>query len=349
MKTKQSDIADFYMQFSMLLKSGLPLPDSLYELGKEFRKADFRHTLIEISEQTKKGERLSDAMEAHPQYFDPITIKMIKNAESSNILPETLEEIAHTTQLNYRLTAMFKEVSFYPVVAFGFTFAIIIGISVYIIGNAKTIFDDMFDGMPLPYLTDKVLSLSSFIRDYDLFFMILLVIYVLFALWLFAGSISAGKIFQKIILILPGTRRILKNLNMAKISSLLAIFIRQKVPEPEALQITASLVDSRKIKNALKRAGDEIKAGNSFYQSLHKERVIDGMIPLTIKHVPEKDLPEQLANLAKLFTERTSSATRQAGVVWATLLIFLLSSVIGITILALILPFMSIITRLGGG
>jgi len=89
MRTNSTDIADFYRQISLLLKSGLPLPDSIYQLGKNFDKADFKEVLFSLSDETKKGESLSGAMKEHSAYFTDFHIRMIETGEKGKRRTET--------------------------------------------------------------------------------------------------------------------------------------------------------------------------------------------------------------------------------------------------------------------
>ncbi len=349
MRTNSTDIADFYRQISLLLKSGLPLPDSIHQLGENFEKKDFKEVLLALSDDTGKGETLANAIKKHPNYFTDFQIRMIEAGEDSGMLPETLSEIAMTSHLNLQLTSMVREIAIYPVFAIGFAFTVLFSLISILIPQFRDIFEDMLGGEPLPWLTEKVMNSTSIFVECQTFWISVIIVYILFFIWLFFGGLLAKRIFIKIISVIPGAGRIFYNLTMAKLCSIWSILLRQKIPSEEALRIISSFIESNRASSALKRISKEILIGTDLVESIENEKVISGMISLAVRHVPEKNLPDELGNLAILFRERASTATRKAGVIWGFVMMFMLAGIVGIIVLSLFLPLISIIKKLEGG
>ena len=55
MRTHAAEIADFYHQLALLLKSELPLPGGLRQLGRNTRSPQFARALEEIATLTGRG------------------------------------------------------------------------------------------------------------------------------------------------------------------------------------------------------------------------------------------------------------------------------------------------------
>ena len=77
MTTRASDIADFYQQLALLVRSELPLPDSLIELAKYCPRRDFQEAVLAASDRVAKGEKLADAVAQSPRFFDPFHVQLI--------------------------------------------------------------------------------------------------------------------------------------------------------------------------------------------------------------------------------------------------------------------------------
>ena len=349
MKTNSTDIADFYRQIALLLKSGLPLPDSIQQLGVNFGKADFKEVLFKLSDDTSKGGTLAGAMKMHTDYFTEFHIRMIEAAEESEMLPETLSEIARTSHLNLQLTSMVREIAISPVTTIWFAFIIINTLLAIITPKFKVIFQEMLSGEPLPFFTEIILTIGEIFVKYQPFFIGACILYPIFFIWLFGGGIFAKRLFIKIVSFFPGAGNIFYNLDMARLCAMWSVLMKQNVSAVEALDITKSLIASRKISAALQRISKSAEKGVPLVEAIEDERVISSMIPLTVKHVPEKELPDELANLAVLFREKASTATKNAGAVWEIALLILLFITVGTIVISMFLPLISIIKKLGGG
>ena len=349
MKTNSTDIADFYRQIALLLKSGLPLPDSIQQLGINFGKADFKAVLFKLSDDTSKGVTLSDAMKQHNNYFTEFHIRMIEAAEKSEMLPETLSEIARASHLNLRLTTMVREIALSPVITMWFAFMIINTLLATITPKFKVIFQEMLSGGSLPFLTDKILTIGEIFVKYQPFFIGGCILYPIFFVWLFGGGVFAKRLFIKIISFFPGAGNIFYNLDMARLCAIWSVLMKQNISAVEALDITKSFIENRRISSALQRISESAEKGVPLLEAIEDERVISSIIPLTVKYVPEKELPDELANLAVLFREKASTATQNAGVVWEIALLILLFITVGTIVIGMFMPLISIIKKLGGG
>ncbi len=348
MKANSADIADFYRQMSLLLKSNLPLPESMRQLGLNLDKADLRSVLLEMSKMVSKGEGVADAMSRYPKYFPKFHIRMVDAAEMSDMLPEVLQEIADIAYLDSRLARMVREISVYPLFGINLAFLIWFGLFVWVIPEFKPVFKNLLWGEPLPRLTDWTMMLSDFLVAHRTGVFACWVLLVVFLLWLFSGGVLARRMFIRVISTFPGAGLIYSNLNMARFCGIWSLLARRKVDVVESMETIAPLMDDWRVAAALSRVGDAVRRGEPLVAALREEKRISGMLPLTVRHVPEKDLPDELANLSLLFRERAASATRKAGVIWAVVFFVFLVLSVGITILSLFMPFISFFKMLGG-
>ncbi|MBN1864746.1 MAG: type II secretion system F family protein [Victivallales bacterium] len=349
MRTSGSDIADFYKQVSLLLKSGLPMADSIRQLGMNFEKPDFKEILLDISENVSRGETLSGAMARHPAYFTKFQTRMVEAGEKSEMLPETLAEIANSARFDLQLVSIVRDIAIYPVFAMWFAFVILFYLMTVLVPEFKAIFDEMLGGEPLPALTELILELAKFFVRYLRFFVAALAGYVVFFIWLFGGTPSAKRLFLRVISFFPGAGSIYYNLNIAKLCALWSVLMRQEIGTADSLRIVSSLIDSRRISESLQRAARSVEDGTALPDALRQEKAISGMIPLTVAHVPENELPQELANLAVLFRDKSASSTRVASALWGMLAIIFLSVSIGTIVIAMFMPLISIFTKLSGG
>jgi len=349
-RVKALDVADFQRQLSLLLKSNIPLPESLAELAEHLGGGVLSDVAKEISKEVGDGGKLSDAMKRHPSVFTRFHIRMVEAGEKSGTLPETLAQVAANSMANARLSRMARDIVAYPVFAMWFTFLVAYLLLFFFVPQFSAIFEEMLEGEPLPWLTEKVMEVSYFVTVSNPFIIVFLALYAVFFLWLLSGSNRANRFFIGIIKRLPGSGRVYRDLDMARLVATWSTLMGRSIPANDALAVTAELMDDRKVSNALKRVSKECAKGEPLAFLLEKEKkVISPMVPLTVRHVPESALPDELGNLAVLFRERASSASSKMGMTWEIFLLLFLWVLVGITVLSMFLPLISIVKKLGGG
>ena len=127
-----------------------------------------------------------------------------------------------------------------------------------------------------------------------------------------------------------------------------SVLMRQKIPADQAFQTIAGFMDDTAVSSALRNLSRKAFEGKSLAESLEEEGVISKMISLTVKHSPERELPNELATLANVYKDRAATAIRNTGMVWEALLIIIMAAQVGLIVMSLFMPLIRIIDCLGG-
>ncbi|HCE44739.1 MAG TPA: hypothetical protein DET40_14450 [Lentisphaeria bacterium] len=349
MATNETEIADFYRQLSLLVKSNLPLPESIYQLAANFDKPDFKQVLFSISQGTSRGQPLSEAMRQFPDYFQPFHVRMIECGEKSGTLSEILNEIAYMSRMNHQLVSMVKGIALYPVFTMSFSFILFFLILRLVVPQFAQIFSELLEGEKLPPLTALIVNLSSLSIRYEIAILSFFLVSISFLIWLFGNrSPSSQKAFLKIIRIIPLSGNIFKNLQMSRFCSMWAVFMEQKLSMVYAFEAISEIIEESKLSASLKNISRGCSEGRDVVECLRNEEIISDLVVLTVKNVPENRRPEELKNLAQMYRERTIAAINKAGLAWDACLIIMLSVVVGNIIIGLFTPLIAIIHKLGG-
>ncbi|HBC88629.1 MAG TPA: hypothetical protein DCZ94_16905 [Lentisphaeria bacterium] len=349
MATNETEIADFYRQLSLLVKSNLPLPESIRQLAANFDKPDFKQVLFSVSAGTSKGQPLSEAMGQFPDYFQPFHVRMIESGEKSGTLSEILNEIAYMSRMNHQLVSMVKGIALYPVFTISFSFMLFFLILRLVVPQFAQIFSELLEGEKLPPLTDLVVTLSSLSVKYEIAILAFFLSSIAFLIWLFANKGPASqKTFIKIIRFLPFSGNIFKNLQMSRFCSMWAVFMEQKLSMVYAFEAISEIIEESKLSASLKNISRGCAEGRDVVECLKNEEIISDLIVLTVKNVPETRRSEELKNLSQMYRERTIAAINKAGLAWEAFLIIILSVAVGSIIIGLFTPLIAIINKLGG-
>lgn len=347
MSIKSYELSDFFRQLSLLVKSKLPLPESLHNIANNSSKREFQKVVNDIASQVENGTKLSEALKEYPFYFSEYEIKMIEAGERSGSLPEVMKEIATTLQVNNRILNLVRSSSYYPLLVMFISFCMFIALNYFVVGEFKGIFQDLLLGEPLPPLTQGIVLISDFIRKNIIQVLVIVTLVPVFVIWLLGPSVTAKKCLMKLIVFIPFAQAIFSNLRMARFCVIWATLMDRKVSDTESFKIIAESIGNDSLSRTFYTVSKEIEAGEKPAEALRSTGRISHLIPTIVTHASESDLPEELRNLANIFWDKANFASKRLEVIWQAILILALSFIVGTTITALFLPLIRIIEKLG--
>lgn len=88
------NITNFSRNLSLLIKSGMPIVESLNVIATTFKNIYFEKAILDASEKVKKGIDLSESLEKYPHLFSPLVLQMIVVGEETGNLDDILSKIA---------------------------------------------------------------------------------------------------------------------------------------------------------------------------------------------------------------------------------------------------------------
>ncbi|MBI2344805.1 type II secretion system F family protein [Candidatus Dependentiae bacterium] len=182
------DLIYFTKQLGVLLKSGVPLMQSLELLSEQFS-GQLKSIIINLKDGVKEGKSLADGLMLYPKTFGKIYVQLIKAGEATGKLEIILDRL---TQYLERQDEIQKKVSgalTYPMVQIGVICIVVVIIMVAVIPNLKTMLKS--GGKELPFATQFLLTGSYLLSNYYIpIILILLIITVIFQYW---KSTPSGK------------------------------------------------------------------------------------------------------------------------------------------------------------
>jgi type IV pilus assembly protein PilC len=91
---KKINIAKFSRNVSSLLKTDIMIIKTFQITANVMGNLHYRESLIEMSQQIKKGGKLSEVIENYPKLFNPVVSQMVAVGEETGELDSILEELA---------------------------------------------------------------------------------------------------------------------------------------------------------------------------------------------------------------------------------------------------------------
>lgn len=192
-KIKTKDLIFFLTQLSTYVKAGIPLVESLRILSRQYKNKNYQRIFKAIIYDLTMGENFSDALLKQNVAFPRLLINMVKTAEMTGELPEVLDDMANYYTEAEKTRKQMITALMYPSMVFIFAVAVITFIMMFVIPRFVEIYETM-DASKIPAFTKFIISVSEFLQNYIVYVIIGLFLFVI----IFSFAYKKIKIFRTV-------------------------------------------------------------------------------------------------------------------------------------------------------
>jgi type IV pilus assembly protein PilC len=334
-----SDRALFCRQLAISVNAGVPLRESLESITEDLDKPSFKRVLDHVVDQLHAGVAFSDALSQHPNTFNTLFVALIRAAEESGSLPQTLEQLAGAEERSQKLQTKIRSITAYPIFIAIFFVVVCIVMTVFVLPK----FQEIFSGYhtELPAMTRMVFRLNQFMIDHALLIVGgVAIAFVALTLW---GRTLAGQYMgDRLKLKLPYFGPCFLKFAVSRFCQNFAVMLQGGVPVATAMEMSAATCGNRVMEKALLEARDRIIAGSGISESLDRDIKLPRLVVRMVS-VGESSgrLPEVLERISLVYEEQVEAAIMVATSLFEPLVICLFGIVVLILVMAVYLPVFS--------
>jgi len=275
---KKTEIAAFTRQLSTLLKSGIPLAESLGALVEQMANQRFKTVLSEVRTGVNEGQAFGDALAKHPKLFDDLFVSMIRAGELAGNLDEVLARLADFLESSQKLKSKITGAMIYPAVMVCIGTIIIAVLMIKVIPEITKTFTQA--GKTLPINTRFLIATSGFIgRNWILVLIALIIGGFLFVKW--KGSEAGKPVWHRFVLKLPGVGPLVRTVNVSRFSRTLGTMLASGVPMLRALDAAKATMGNVVLQHVIDDAKRAVTEGEALATTLKKS----GQFPPTMIHM----------------------------------------------------------------
>lgn len=340
-------LCTFTRQFSTLQDAGLPVLRSLKILEGQLKPSALKNALIDVVDDVESGSTLSEAFAKHPKCFDRLYINMLKAGEAGGALEVILQRLADFKEKAQTLKRKIIGAMVYPIVVILVAVAILSFILIYIIPKFKKIFADF--QMKLPAMTELLLDISDFVQHNWYVFPL-----VIIGIWLFIKLICLFKkgryVWDWIKLHIPIVGGIIEKTIIARTTRTLGTLVSSGVPILEALSIVKETCNNAVFEHMYQRVYESIREGETIAAPLKESRLVDDMV-VNMVDVGEEtgELDKMLYKVAEVYEEEVDILVESLISLLEPIMVVFLGVCVGFIVVALFMPMLAILEKLGGG
>jgi general secretion pathway protein F len=331
-----ADLALVTRQLATLLRSGMPLEETLLAVGQQSEKPRLKSILLGVRSRVMEGHTLAAGLADFPQAFPEIYRATVAAGEQSGHLDPVLERLADYTEGRQQLRQRVSHALIYPIILTVLAITIVSGLLIYVVPKVVGVFENT--GQALPIFTRMLIAGSDFLRDYGF------VVLALLALGAFVFSrmlrqLAFRRRWHRFVLRLPLVGRLARGVNTARFTRTLSILAGSGVPVLEALRIAGDVVTNVPMNEAIKETAVRVREGAPLGRSLGASRLFP---PMTMHLISSGEASGELeVMLERAATNQEREVDSLVGALLSILepaLILLMGALVLAIVIAILLP-----------
>ena len=330
----------FCIELATLLKAGLALSQALETLADMLKDRPIGEVVRDIQLQVRKGERLSSALKQHPKVFTGMDLSMVHTGEVSGDLTAALERIASFRERAREVREALTSTLIYPMILLvfaGISLVVILGV---VIPKISVLFANA--GQELPLITQMVVRIGEFIRDWWWAGLAALLSGMLYLRWRLKVMVFRMA-WDRRLLTIPFLGMWISKYEVARFARILGTLLQNGMTLLNAVEVARDVVANANIKSGISRVITEIRQGHGFSISLLNTGVFP-KLATDLLQVGEKtgSLDEMLLQVAHIYERDTQSQIKRAMSVLSPFLVLFLAVLIGTIVMSVLVAVLGV-------
>jgi general secretion pathway protein F len=331
-----SDLSLLTRQIATLVRSGLPLEEALMAVSEQTEKPRVRSIIMGVRAKVMEGHALADGLSDFPAVFPELYIATVAAGEQSGHLDTVLERLADYTENREQLRSRTVNAMLYPVLLFIVCISIVALLLTFVVPKIVKQFEN--SKAELPMLTQVLIGISDFLRDWGLLLLAGIVLAgFAFKRWL--RDPAARRRFHATLLRIPLLGKVVRGSNTARFSRTFSTLTSSAVPVLEALRISGEVVTNLPMRDAVQDAAARVREGAPIGKSLGATKIFPPMMIHLISSGESSGELETMLDRAATNQEREMDSILSTAVgLLGPMMILFMGGMVLIIVLAMLLP-----------
>ena len=283
-----TELALLTRQMATLLKSGLPLEESLRTVAQQIEGRRTQGIVMGVRARVTEGHTFAAALREFPQVFNHLYCATVEAGEQSGHLDTVLERLADYVERRQELQKKIFAALSYPIILVLASVAIVGFLLANVVPQVVGVFENMH--ADLPPLTKGMIAASDFLRENYI------ALAIAFGLMVVGWNVLMRKPgpkrrWHRIQLRLPLFGRLIRGVNAGRFTRTFSILVSSGVPILEAMDICSRVVQNLPMQELVTSAAAKVREGAPIHRSLAAGRLFP---PITLSLIANGEASGQL-------------------------------------------------------
>lgn len=330
-------------QLAVLVSSGMTIEQALTATAGDDNTAAPRALLLAVRSQVMEGATLADAMRGAPRAFPPLYRAVVSSGEASGRLGLVLDQLASHLERSYRLRTLVRSALIYPIILAAMATLMVVALMVWVVPKLIEQFA-MLGTSELPALTQFVINLSQFVRDWGLVVLVAAV----------AAGFASHRLLKipmwkrrwdGLVLRLPFFGDMARKVSAARFARIHATMAGAGATVLESLSGARNAMGNLVFRDAADQILETVQRGGALSSAMKAT----GAFPPMMTHMvasgeAARNVPAMMNRAADFLEAEFETATNVALGLLEPAIIILLGLVVGTIVLSIMLPIMQLNT-----
>ncbi len=338
-----AETAAFCSQMSMILTSGISslegisilLEDSTNEKEKE---------LLAIMNDTLLASGSFYLAVKDANVFPDYMVQMVQLGEQTGKLDNVMEALADYYEKEHSLSQSLRNAISYPFLMILMMIVVIL----VLITKVMPVFHQVFNqlGTEMTGASLALLNFGQFLNKHALIFGIILLLLAVFLVYLFKapkGQTLLRKMLEKI----PSFRSLQTLMGTRRFANGMALSLSSGLTPLECLRLSIPLVTDADFRERLDRCEEEVSAGGDLCESLLSQKIFTGLYA-KMASIGAKTgvMDEVMGKISNQYEDEINEGLAKVVASIEPTLVIILSLIVGVILLSVMLPLISIMAGL---
>lgn len=344
-KVPDKDLLLFNQEFAALLRSGLPVLQSLSLMSDRQRDPIFKEILEDVVRRVQNGSELSAAFGRHGESLPQLFPATLKAGERSGELEVVIRRFVRYMKLVTEARRKVVSALVYPAALVGLSMLLIAVMAIYVVPKFREFFEALDN--ELPFLTRMTLGFSSFVSsNWLVIFVGLAAIAAVVGPW--SRSPAGTRVFDRLKLKVPILGSIFRRLAMSEFARSLSTLLAGGIPVMPALEDSVAAVGNAHVRRVLAPMIPKVREGMELWAALEAcGECPEIIIEMTKVGEETGSLDLMLGNASDFLDEEVDTLLQRILVLVEPIMLVLMGSIVAILLVSVYLPLFSMLSQVG--
>lgn len=331
-------------QMAMMLRSGLPVLQSIEILSKQLDNEGLKDQLIKVQSDIEGGTTLSAAFQKSTNIFSEIQINLLAAGEKSGNMVEVISQIAIDLEKSQELRSKIRSAMIYPIIIFVAIFVVLIILIVFMIPTVKTLYADFNAEDKIPSITLFLIAVSDFLSNpVGIAVIVLTVLISVYTFRSFKNTEGGKMAVAKFQLRAPVFGTLIQKMQLAQFNRLLSMLLVSGVSIIDSLRIVSKSLGNPVYSKAVNDAIENVSKGVPLAVPLANS----GVFPLILIRMiatgeQTGNLDKVLADMGNFYEQEVNELTNNLTKLMEPLILLIVGGMVGFLAIAVYLPIYNI-------
>ena len=337
-KFKTKDLVFFLTQLSTYIKAGITLAESLDILSRQFKNKHYQRIIKSIVYDLNLGVNFSEALDKQGQAFPRLLINMVRASEMTGALPEVLDDQAEYFDQMEKTRKQMITALMYPSLVFIIAIGVLTFVMLFVVPQFVDIFESM-DGAEIPGITVFIMNMSEFLKNNVLGIFIGVIIFAIIFVYLYKNVTLFRRFVQIVVMRIPVFGNVVIYNEVTTFTKTFSSLMSHNVYITDTMNILKKLTNNEIYKDLINKTISNLSTGERISLAFKNHWAFP--VPayeMLVTGERTGELPEMMGKVSIYYQDLHKNAVARIKVFVEPLLIVTLTLLVGLIVLAIVVP-----------